>query len=213
MLNVRSADPAQSRILDVALRRFGTDGFAGTSVRTIAKDADVSPALILHHYGSKDGLRAACDDHVFTFFQDMLSRQGDPTESMSGFEGFTDESMTLVRYLMRQASEDSPHANQLIASIIDLTKQTMAAQTTAGHVRPSDDPDMRAAVLVMLRLGPLLFSGAMLQATGADVLDPDGLRRMYRSTIEILESGIYTHEAGTLLDLYDATTERDTRDH
>ena len=143
----------------------------------------------------------------------MLLRQGDPTQTMGQFEGFTDESMTLMRYLMRQASEDSPRANSLIASIIELTKQTMAAQTRAGYAKPSDDPDMRAAVLVMLRLGPLLFSGAMQQATGADVLHPDGLRRMYRTTIEILEHGIYTHEAGTLLDLYDATTERDSRDN
>ncbi len=42
----------------------------------------------------------------------------------------------------------------------------------------------------MLRLGPLLFSGAMEQATGADVLTTEGLRRMYRTTIEILESGM-----------------------
>lgn len=211
---MRSAqDPAEDRILSAALQHFGTDGFAGTSVRTLAKDAGVSPALILHHYGSKDGLREACDEHVFTFFQQMLLRQGDPTQTMGQFEGFTDESMTLMRYLMRQASEDSPRANSLIASIIELTKQTMAAQTRAGYAKPSDDPDMRAAVLVMLRLGPLLFSGAMQQATGADVLHPDGLRRMYRTTIEILEHGIYTHEAGTLLDLYDATTERDSRDN
>jgi len=206
-------DPAADRIREVALRRFGTDGFAATSVRALAKDAGVSPALILHHYTSKDGLREACDEYVYTFFQQMLARQGDPTETMSGVEGFTDDSMTLMRYLMRQASEDSPRANSLISSIIELTKQTTAAQTEAGHVKPSADPDMRAAVLVMLRLGPLLFSSAMQDATGADVLTSEGLRRMYRSTIEILESGIYTHEAGTLLVLYDATTEKDSHDH
>lgn len=206
-------DPAADRILDAALHRFGTDGFSATSVRALAKDADVSPALILHHYGSKDGLRQACDDYVFAFFQQMFARQGDPTQTMSAFEGFTAESMALMRYLMRQASEDSPRANDLIANIIELTKQTMAEQTRAGYAKPSDDPDMRAAVLVMLRLGPLLFSGAMQRATGADVLHPDGLRRMYRTTIEILESGIYTHEAGALLELYDATTERDTSDN
>lgn len=210
---MRSVDPAADRIRTIALQRFGTDGFVGTSVRTIAKDAGVSPALILHHYGSKDGLREACDEYVFDFFQQMLTRQADPAQSMSGFEGFTDESMTLMRYLMRQASEDSPRATTLIGNIIEITKQTMAAQTKAGHVRPSDDPDMRAAVLVMLRLGPLLFAGAMQQATGADVSTPEGLRRMYRTTIEILESGIYTHEAGALLELYDATAERDSRDN
>jgi AcrR family transcriptional regulator len=215
-LNVRSEDLATpARIRHVALARFGTDGYAGSSVRTIAADAGVSPALILHHFGSKEGLREACDEHVFRFFQAMLARvaETDPTESMTHFEGFTDESMTLMRYLMRQASEDSPRANAFVAEIIELTKESMAAQTAKGFVKPTADPDMRAAVLVMLRLGPLLFAGAMEEATGSDVLEPDGLRRMYRATIEILSSGIYTSDHGELLAKYDATAERDTRDH
>jgi len=209
---------SQARIRDAALVRFGAEGFAGTSVRSIAADAGVSPALVLHHFGSKEGLRTACDEHVVGFFEEMLGRAGEaePTRAMAQFEGFTEESMTMMRYLLRQASEDSPRANSLVAEIIDLTKRSMAAQTAKGYVRPSDDPDMRAAVLVMLRLGPLLFSGAMEQATGADVLTTAGIRRMYRTTIEILESGIYTrsgvpHE-GALLELYDNTTREKTRD-
>jgi AcrR family transcriptional regulator len=210
---------ASARIRDAALERFGTDGYAGTSVRTIATAAGVSPALILHHFGSKDGLREACDEHVLAFFETMLGRVGEsqPTESMSQFEGFTDESMTMMRYLMRQASEDSPRANALVADIVELTKQSMAEQTAKGYVKLTDDPDMRAAVLVMLRLGPLLFSGAMQQATGADVVTREGLRRMYRTTIEILESGIYTRKGvpheGALLEQYDANTKREAHDH
>ena len=30
----------------------------------IAQDAGVSPGLVLHHFGTKDALRAACDEHV-----------------------------------------------------------------------------------------------------------------------------------------------------
>ena len=65
---------SQARIRDAALVRFGADGFAGTSVRSIAADAGVSPALVLHHFGSKEGLRTACDEHVVGFFEDILGR-------------------------------------------------------------------------------------------------------------------------------------------
>jgi len=165
---VRSADLTTSaRIRDAALARFAEDGYAATSVRTIAADAGVSPALILHHFGSKDGLREACDQHVFAFFREMFSQEAQ----------FSDESMVMVRYLMRQASEDSPRANAMVADIVELTKNALPT--------PTADPDMRAAVLVMLRLGPLLFNGAMLQATGADVLTPEGLQRMYATIHEI----------------------------
>jgi hypothetical protein len=47
------------------------------------------------------------------------------------------DSMDLMRYLLRQASEDSPRANSLVAEIIDLTKRSMASQTAKGYVRPS----------------------------------------------------------------------------
>jgi AcrR family transcriptional regulator len=54
---------ACARIRDAAVRRFGADGF-GAPVRAIASDSGVSPGLVLHHFGSKDALRAACDEHV-----------------------------------------------------------------------------------------------------------------------------------------------------
>ncbi len=178
-----------ARIRDAALARFGTDGFAATSVRTIASDAGVSPALILHHFGSKDGLREACDGHVFAFFQRTAGRAG---QSQTREHMITDEAMTLLRYLMRQASEDSAWANTMVAQVIEMTKEGLAARTERGDIRPTADPDMRAALLVMLRLGPLLFSGAIERATGADVLTADGLQRMYSTILEILRTGIYT---------------------
>ncbi len=202
---------APDRILAVALARFGTEGYTASSVRAIANDADVSPALILHHFGSKEGLRQACDDYVFAFFRELLTRAADhqPVEAMARFEGISDEAAPLMRYLMRQAADDSPRANALVAEIVELTKQSMADLTDKGYVKPTDDPDMRAAILVMLRLGPFLLAGAVERATGADVLSPEGLTRMYRSTIELLESGLYTragvpHE-GALLEKYDQT--------
>lgn len=33
-------------------------------LRTVAADAGVTAGLIVHHFGSKDGLRRACDEHV-----------------------------------------------------------------------------------------------------------------------------------------------------
>ena len=54
---------ARATVRDCAIAVFARDGFAA-SVRTIAEAAGVSPGLVIHHFGSKDGLRAECDDHV-----------------------------------------------------------------------------------------------------------------------------------------------------
>lgn len=64
MRSDRSDLTARARIRDAALARFGADGIAGASLRAIAADAGVSPALVVHHFGSKEGLRRACDEHV-----------------------------------------------------------------------------------------------------------------------------------------------------
>ena len=43
-------------IRDSAVRLFAQAGFAGTSVRDIAGDAGVDAALVIRHFGSKEGL-------------------------------------------------------------------------------------------------------------------------------------------------------------
>jgi AcrR family transcriptional regulator len=46
-------------ILDAARRRFGEQGFDGATIRGIAADAGVNPALVRHFYGTKERLFAA----------------------------------------------------------------------------------------------------------------------------------------------------------
>jgi AcrR family transcriptional regulator len=45
-----------ARILAAARDEFATHGWAGTTLRAIARTADVDPALIYHYFGSKETL-------------------------------------------------------------------------------------------------------------------------------------------------------------
>jgi AcrR family transcriptional regulator len=45
-----------ARILSGARASFATHGYAGTSLRSVARDADVDPALVSYYYKSKCGL-------------------------------------------------------------------------------------------------------------------------------------------------------------
>jgi AcrR family transcriptional regulator len=53
---------ARADILEVARRRFLAEGYAAVSLRSIAAEAEVDPALISYHFGSKGGLFGACLD-------------------------------------------------------------------------------------------------------------------------------------------------------
>jgi AcrR family transcriptional regulator len=46
-------------ILAAALRRFATSGYDATSLRDIAAEAGVDPALAIHYFGTKEGLFVA----------------------------------------------------------------------------------------------------------------------------------------------------------
>jgi AcrR family transcriptional regulator len=46
----------RAAILEAARSQFAATGYAATTLRAIALEAAVDPALILHHFGSKEGL-------------------------------------------------------------------------------------------------------------------------------------------------------------
>jgi AcrR family transcriptional regulator len=45
-----------ARILTAAREAFADTGLAGTTMRAVAREADVDPALVYHYFGSKEGL-------------------------------------------------------------------------------------------------------------------------------------------------------------
>ena len=45
-----------ARILTAAREAFAETGWAGTTMRAVARAADVDPALVYHYFGSKEGL-------------------------------------------------------------------------------------------------------------------------------------------------------------
>ena len=54
----------RSRIVDAALQTVRAEGYAGVSIRAIAVAGGFSPALVLYHFGSVDGLLLAVLDRV-----------------------------------------------------------------------------------------------------------------------------------------------------
>jgi len=55
----RGSPDTRSAILAAARARFASSGFGGTTIRAVAADAGVDPALVHHYFGSKDDLFVA----------------------------------------------------------------------------------------------------------------------------------------------------------
>lgn len=56
MTHKRDREATRARLLESSRLRFARDGYDGTSVRDVAGDVGVDPALVFRYFGSKSGL-------------------------------------------------------------------------------------------------------------------------------------------------------------
>lgn len=54
----RSSEETKAKILAVARERFAADGYERTTIRAVATDAGIDPAMVMRYFGSKDRLFA-----------------------------------------------------------------------------------------------------------------------------------------------------------
>jgi TetR/AcrR family transcriptional regulator len=69
----RDAQATRLEILDAAEALFASQGFGSTSLAQIAQASSTHKSLIVHHFGSKDGLWQAVKDRRFASFVDEQS--------------------------------------------------------------------------------------------------------------------------------------------
>jgi AcrR family transcriptional regulator len=164
LLNVRSAGSsseadltARARIRDAAVRRFAGEGF-GVPVRAIAAEAGVSPGLVIHHFGSKDALRAECDDHVLQLIRDAKSGAlaGPGPRDLLAELASVEEYAAPVGYLVQALLVGGALADAFLDHLVADAEKYVQEAVEAGTLRPSRDPAARARFLVYLGVGALL---------------------------------------------------------
>jgi TetR/AcrR family transcriptional regulator, regulator of cefoperazone and chloramphenicol sensitivity len=196
MLNMRldSDLTARARIGNAALELFGAEGVNRVSMRAIAAKAGVSPALVVHHFGSKEGLRAACDQYVISLVR------GDPDDPVdlgdaSGLAAMLQEAEPVRRYLARAFLDGSAEAAALFDEIVEATGVWLEQGTAEGWARPAEDPQARAALYVTWLLAPLAFGEHLSRVLGvADLHDLDATLRYSRTSLDMLTHGVFTDE-------------------
>lgn len=202
VLNVRSAQPAvaeertaKARIRDAALACFAADGVARTSVRAIAAAAGVSPGLVIHHYGSKDALRSACDQYLVAEVRrvDDAALALGPSVDPVGILRELGEGRDLVRYLARTLADGSPHVAELVEDLVANGVAVSREAERVGAVHPCDDEHARAVVLTLWSLGALVLHEYLERLLGEDVLgDLPASSRYLATAVDLLGRPVLT---------------------
>jgi AcrR family transcriptional regulator len=205
---------ARARIRDAAIGCFADAGVAGTSVRTIATAAGVSPGLVMHHFGSKDGLRVACDQHVAALVREGKSdamRAGPGLDPVAALRAQGEGPPTL-RYLARTLVDGSPHVADLLDEMVADATEYLAEGERTGLLRPTEDRYGRAVVLTLWSLGALVLGEHARRLLGADLAgDPAGSVAYVVPAAEILGNGVITEAAYERLRAAFAAAEEETR--
>ncbi|TDW29067.1 TetR family transcriptional regulator [Cryobacterium psychrophilum] len=206
MLNIRSAHvsppedlTAVAKIRDAAIDHFATDGFRKASVRAIATTAGVSAGLVMHHFGSKEGLREACDDYVLGTIIRRAQDESSPEGLRAVLQGYLADSTRYARdlgYISRAITEDSVAGRRIVDAIIDETEQFLRAGEASGSLLTSSDPRALAAVLAMTSLGMVTMASHLARSLGlaGQGIGPAVMRRVALPTAEFYTHGLYTDD-------------------
>lgn len=192
---------ARARIRDAAIARFAADGFAA-SLRVIAADAGTSHALVIHHFQSKAGLRAVCDEQVL-----RTVREAKTATMVTATPGLllaqlaaVEEYATVAGYLVRALQSGGDLAATFLDRMIEDAQAYLAQATAARRVRESRDPAARARFLAYSGLGAFLVYLQRYPTPGNDLGE---VLRAYTQEIALPSLELYSEGLFTTPELLD----------
>lgn len=160
----RNGIETKSQLVQAALRQFAEHGYTGASLRKIAGEVGVSPATLLQHFGSKEGLLAAVLLE-WTLQSPML--RDEPGELLPRLRQLMADNLTnrgLLELFLSIAAEASNAAHpahsfirQRYEAIIEILHGYLAREQANGSIRlmaaDEADSELRILVAVMDGLG------------------------------------------------------------
>lgn len=165
---------ARAKIRDAAISSFAQHGVARTTARKVAAVANVSPGLVIHHFGSMEGLRSECDEYVASVVREQKKKTIQAGGSFDIVSAIRNSELTFVsEYLARALTDDSPAVNKLVDDLVSDAEEYMVLGVESGTLKPSKDPRTRAAIFSIWSLGALVLHAHMSRLIGIDLTDLD----------------------------------------
>lgn len=196
--------PDTDPILYAAIFRFAHEGFS-VPLRAIAAEADVSAALVVKRYGSKNGLREACDEHVLHRIRE-IKVENVHAAARGGLMGVVpehEEQALLTGYLMHALLDGGALGRQFVEEMTKDAESYIAEAVSTGVAKPGRDEKARARYMVQSGLGALLVE--MLLTDPSRRGDLDALLSRFEADtaapmLELYSQGFFT--SGEVMEEY-----------
>jgi len=179
----------RARIRDAAMVEFGDNGYNGATMKSIAEAAGVSVGLVQHHFGTKDGLRAACDERVLDLIRMKVSMLEDGTltdpRSLSTLMAMAPQ---VQHYVSRALVEESPGMAEMVDEVMDLTERFLADFVPERFPAGSTNTRDAAAVMTAVNTSTMVMQNQLARRMGVEPFSELALTRISRATLDVWET-------------------------
>ena len=155
---------AKARIRNAALDLYAANGEDGTSLRTVATAAGVTVGLVVHHYGTKDGLREAVERLVVEHFATALASApvDIPGADIARIRNDAVVDMLVrrpevVNYLRRALLDPGGQRGELLERLTELTHREVIAMRESGAASRVRADAVQVVDVIVTQLGRLFL--------------------------------------------------------
>jgi AcrR family transcriptional regulator len=114
-----------ARILTAAREAFAETGWAGTTMRAVARAADVDPALVYHYFGSKEGLLEAATNPPPRWLENVAKTWTTPVSELGSallrlmLGAWADDEVGPVLRAVLQTAAHEPSTREKLRRIVE----------------------------------------------------------------------------------------------
>lgn len=178
---------AHARLLDIAIREFGSKGLDGASTRSIAAAAQTAMSSITYHYGGKEGLYLAAADRIAELMATTMTEllpfddtvTDDPAAARARIHRIlgqltdkmaSDASGEWTLFVMREQMKPSAAFDRIYGGVMGRMVRMLA-----DLVRVATGQDIRAAQVATITLMGQVLALRASRATCLRLLERDTL--------------------------------------
>jgi AcrR family transcriptional regulator len=197
----------REHLLDVAAAQFARLGIEGTSLRAIATEARVTPAMLHYYFGDKARFtQALIEERLLPAaapLREHLEQAGDdPRALVEAFARGVGEIVArnpwlpplwVREVLCEGGSLRELMFSQIVPNLPQMLAQRFAAAQARGQLHPGLDPRLLVVSLVGLTMFPAAGAPIWRRAFGAEGLGADVL---LNHTLALLEHGVAPAASG-----------------
>lgn len=185
---MRSSQDTREQLLQVAIEEFARNGFEKTSIRSIAKVAGASPALLIHYFASKDLLvkEAIIQTLGVWIGQEKAVLAKNPDARISDWVALVQSGQTKLQFFRQVLLANNEYSAALFEYAVLETKQMLETGMAAGQFRPLQDIDTAAALLTSQALANLIFLPQLEASLGGPITDEQVAMKLMTTQQELM---------------------------